>query len=84
MISPDFRATDATNLQDAFKNYIIKNHGTPTSINHLTHFIIGDSLYKDLEPEFSRVSFVRKEITTAMQYRSDPAQLRKIKDLFLE
>ena len=45
---------------------------------------IGDSLYKDLENEVSRMAYVRKEIQSAMYHRSDPDQLRKYKDLFLE
>lgn len=27
MISPEFRATEVPNLTEAFKSYIIKNHG---------------------------------------------------------
>jgi len=70
MISPDFRATEIPNLQEAFKQYIVKNHG--------------DSLFKDLENEVSRMAYVRKEIQSAMYHRSDPDQLRKYRDLFLE
>jgi len=70
MISPDFRATEVPNLQEAFRLYIVKNHG--------------DSLYKDLESEISRMAFVRKELQSAMYHRSDPDQLRKFRDLFLE
>lgn len=46
--------------------------------------ISGDSLYKDLEQDFNRASTVRKEIANALYHRSDPDQLRKFKDLFLE
>lgn len=46
--------------------------------------IIGDSLYKDLELDFTRVANVRKEIASALYHRSDPDQLRKFKDIFLE
>ena len=45
---------------------------------------IGDGLWKDLESEFSRVAFVRKEIVDSSYHRTDPEQLRKFKDLFLE
>ena len=27
MISPEFRATEVPNLTEAFKTYIVKNHG---------------------------------------------------------
>jgi hypothetical protein len=53
--------------------------------NHINIiYISGDSLWKDLEPEFNRAATVRKELTNAMYHRSDPDQLRKFKDLFLE
>jgi hypothetical protein len=45
---------------------------------------VGDSLYKDLEPDFVRCAHVRKEMVSAIYHRSDPDQLRKFKDLFLE
>lgn len=45
---------------------------------------IGDGLYMDLEPEFTRCAFVRKEIVDALYHRTDAEQLRKFKDLFLE
>ncbi len=46
--------------------------------------MIGDSLWKDLEIEFSRVHVIRREITGVNAHRSDPDQLRKFRDLFLE
>lgn len=76
MISPDFRNTENPNLQEAYKTFIIQNHGN-TYLFHacsslLTNYMIGDSLWKDLEMEFSRVSGMRKEMTQVMLHRSDP------------
>jgi hypothetical protein len=50
---------------------------------HINYWL-GDSLWKDLEAEFTRAATVRKELANAMYHRSDPDQLRKFKDLFLE
>lgn len=87
MISPDFRGTDLTNIGDAFKLYIVSNHGTLSPFANISSniaSIIGDGLYKDLEAEFTRIAYVRKEICNANYHRADPEQLRKFKDLFLE
>ena len=46
--------------------------------------ILGDSLWKDLEPEFQKISSYRKEMTQVMANRTDADQLRKYKDIFLE
>ena len=46
--------------------------------------MIGDSLWKDLEMEFTRINAIRKEVCGVMAHRSDPDQLRKFRDLFLE
>ena len=54
-------------------------------IYHLFWFnAAGDSLWKDLEAEFTRVFATRKEIVNVNSYRSDPEQLKKFKNLFLE
>lgn len=45
---------------------------------------VGDGLWRDLEGDFNRISAQRKELTMVMGHRSDPDQLRKFKDLFLE
>lgn len=50
----------------------------------LSNLNTGDSLYKDLENEIGRCDYVRKEMQSAIYHRSDPDQLRKFKDLFLE
>jgi hypothetical protein len=46
--------------------------------------VAGDSLWKDLEMEFQRVFSTRKEVCSIGAYRSDPEQLKKFKNLFLE
>ena len=46
--------------------------------------ILGDGLWKDLEAEFTRVHIIRKEVASVNAHRSDPDQLRKFRDLFLE
>ena len=46
--------------------------------------LLGDDLWKDLEPEFARINSLRKEMVQVQGYRTDAAQLRKFKDLFLE
>lgn len=87
MISPDFRATEVPDLQGAIKTYISSNHGITQTAPHgklLTHSFIGDALFKDLEPEFARCAHVRKEMAGAIYHRSDPDQLRKFRDLYLE
>jgi hypothetical protein len=70
MISPDFRNTEVPLLFDSYKLYITQNHG--------------DSLWKDLEMEFQRVHALRKEVVQVVAHRSDPDQLRKFKESFLE
>ena len=45
---------------------------------------IGDTLWKDLEADFQKVFTVRKELAEVAAFRSDPEQLRKFKNLFLE
>jgi hypothetical protein len=45
---------------------------------------LGDGLWKDLEPEFNRVNVLRREICQVNVHRSDPEQLKKFRDMFLE
>jgi hypothetical protein len=48
------------------------------------HPISGDGLYKDLENDIVHADKIRKEICAVNHHRSDPEQLKKFKDLFLE
>ena len=81
MISPDFRMTEVIPIIDTYKLFITANHG---KYKHSLYNILGDSLWKDLESDFNRVFTVRKELAGVAAYRSDPEQLKKFKDLFLE
>jgi hypothetical protein len=53
-------------------------------VNNIFLHFLGDTLWKDLEPEFQRVFTIRKELAGVAAYRSDPEQLKKFKGLFLE
>jgi hypothetical protein len=81
MIAPDFRNTEVPNFLDAYKSFIVKNHGIGSFYSIL---FVGDGLWKDLEPEFNRVNNLRREICQVSVHRSDPEQLKKFRDLFLE
>jgi hypothetical protein len=80
MISPDFRQSEVVPIIDSYKAFIIANHG----IIKLSQLLLGDTLWKDLEAEFTRVFTIRKEIVGVNAYRSDPEQLKKFKGIFLE
>jgi hypothetical protein len=41
-------------------------------------------MWKDMEHDFTRINYQRKEMCSVMAYRSDADQLRKYKDIFLE
>lgn len=52
MISPDFRMTEVIPIVDSYKLFITQNHGKLCTYNLILYLFAGDSLWKDLEPEF--------------------------------